>query len=137
MLDLNTLDLLTGSEEGRWCYPVHPRTGATIKLADGKPWGFLLLGRHSAVARDALRALSDERAAMEAQGRTVTELDATRMNAEFMAKVTKAWSPMTLDGAEFPCTYENALKLYQDPRFRWIEPQLRAFVMSDGPFFPN
>jgi hypothetical protein len=137
MLELNTLDVLAGSEEGRWCYPRHPRTGVEIMDAQGQRWGFKLVGRHAAVARDAVRRMNDERAAIEGQGRLIGEAEAQRMNAEFLAACTKAWTPMKLDGADFVFTHENAVKFFGDSRFRWVEGQLRAFIMDDGHFFPD
>lgn len=136
MLDLAKLDILAGSEEGRWFHPLHPRTRAVILDSKGETWGFKLMGRHAAVVRAALKTLNDERAAIEAQGRTVSEAEALRLNAEFLARCIKSWTPMTLDGQELVFSFDNAVKLLLDARFRWLEPQLRNFIMDDGGFFP-
>ena len=136
MLDLSRYDILAPSEEGRWWHPVHPANGRKLTDAAGNAFGILLVGRHSAVAKDAIRRTADQRAIMQEQGQRETEADSERMNAEFLARCTKAWTEFVLDGVVMTFTYENAVKLWSDRRFSWMHPSARAFILDDGGFLP-
>lgn len=137
MFDLTALDTLTASEEGRWFHPIHPGTGRHFTDAAGAKFGIMLYGRHSSVARDALRRMQDVRAAREAAGATVDEAEGERLLSEYLARCTKAWTPLMLDGVELPCTFENATKVWMDQRFRWLRVPVQNFIMDDGGFFPG
>lgn len=136
MFDLNTLDTLTASEEGRWFYPAHPRTGAPFTMSNGEKFGFLLYGRASQASRDAMREMNDARAVIEQTGGRVSVSQSEDIVATYMARCTKAWTPIMLDGVEVPYTFENAKKIWADPRFGWMRPLAQAFISDDGGFFP-
>lgn len=144
MFDMNALDILKPSEEGKWFYPLHPATGKKLTppaKPDRKPgepapepFGILFYGIHSAVARDALRQMQDARAAIIDAGRTLTEADAERLQGEYLARCTKGWVTFELDGQPFPYTAENAIKFWCDMRFRWMHTPAREFISSEAAF---
>ncbi|RVT96244.1 hypothetical protein EOD42_14120 [Rhodovarius crocodyli] len=137
MFDLNKLDTLTASEEGRWWHPINPKTGAQMKLPDGQTFGFLLVGAAADIFRDSVRRATEARLLIEQSNARVSTEQEDKLMAEHMARCTKAWPPMMVDGVEFPCTYDNAVKLWSDPRFAWLRPGARAFMQSDAHFFPE
>jgi hypothetical protein len=53
-----------------------------------------------------------------------------RDDIETMAAATLSWYLPPFNGVELECTEENALKLYDDPRYPWIMERLEK-VMSD------
>ena len=137
MFDLSALDIVTPSEQGRIWHPTHPRTGEPFKDAVGTKLGFTFYGRHAAMAREALRIMQDERAVKEQEGQRVSEADAERLQAEYLARCTKAWTGLMLDREELPCTFQNAVKLWADPRFRWLRGPAQSFIADDGGFLPG
>ncbi len=44
------------------------------------------------------------------------------------------WSPMTMDGADFPCTPENVRKLLADRRFGLVYDQANSFLIEEKSF---
>jgi len=55
--------------------------------------------------------------------------------ADSYAACTVAWVNVIVDGAELPCTRENALALYQ--RFRWLANQIAEFMQDRANFLPS
>lgn len=136
MFDLTQLDILKPSEEGKWFYPLHPSTGKRLigPEKDAQPLGILFYGRHSPVARDALRRLQDALQMERDAGREPNDATSERIQAEYLAACTKTWTPFLLDGAEMPFTTEAAIRFWCDGRFRWMHPSAREFIASDAAF---
>jgi hypothetical protein len=112
-----------------------PKTGEPVYLDEQKtPLQIRLLGRHSAVARDTLKQIDDERSAIEGAGRTYSQTHAEMANNRYLSSLTRGWNFGVLDGQEFPFTPANADKLWADPRWPHIKRQALAFVASDGNF---
>lgn len=134
MFDLAAYDILTPSEQGKWLYPKLPGSGRTLGERD-KPFGFLMYGRHSTVARDAQREMMDAYAAKQDAGQRVSEAEAEQIQARFFARCTKGWTEgLHIDGREMPYTFDNAFAVWSDQRFRWIIPQAREFIDNDAVF---
>ena len=53
-----------------------------------------------------------------------------------LAGLLPAHGSIMLDGVEVPYTFENAKKIWADPRFGWMRPLAQAFISDDGGFFP-
>lgn len=132
--DFAAFDILSPSEEGRWFYPRSPKTGAQIPVSKTENMGFLMYGRHSAVARDALRELQDAQAAKLDAGQRITEAEAEAFQAQYLARCTKGWNPFILDGKEMVFTFETARQFYADARFRWLLPGLRDHINAEAVF---
>lgn len=47
------------------------------------------------------------------------------------------WTDMTMDGAAFPCTPDNARKLLADRRFGLVYDQVNAFLVDEKSFTPR
>ena len=140
MFDLAKLDLLSPSEGGKAFVLAHTydRLGFAIGPAytgsDGKPVTITLMGQNSAVGRDTLKRIRDERAAMDSNGQRVSEEATERHNTEYLCALTKGWTIERLDGADFPVTPANREKLWTDPRFRWLREPALTFIARDSNF---
>lgn len=133
--DFASLDILSPSEEGRMMTVYGPKTGQPVLLADGKTAVQIkMLGRHSAIARDMLKQIDDERAAIEGQGRSWTVENAEAANTRYLTALTRGWNFEKMDGNDFPYNPSNAEKLWSDHRWPHIKRQALAFVASDGNF---
>jgi hypothetical protein len=56
-----------------------------------------------------------------------TGTEARKLNAEILARCTKAWYNIQWEGTELEYSYENALMLYSNPKLRWLMEQVQAF----------
>ncbi len=134
MFDIATLDTLTLSEEGVPMPVAHPKTRKALIGSNGTPITVTLLGKNSDTARAAMRRQADRASERASRGIVSSPEDRERNDAEFLAACTKAWTFDQMDGAPFPCTSQNAEKLWSDQRFRWLREQALAFILEDGNF---
>lgn len=131
--DLAACDILTPSEEGRPLLLVHP-SGATWKTSTGAPVQVTLRGRYSSVARDTLKRLGDEIAAMAADGKKPTPEDQDRHDTEYLVACTVNWNIERLDGAVFHVTPANIERLWTDKRFAWLRMRALSHIAADVVF---
>jgi hypothetical protein len=134
MFDISKLDTLSLAEEGVTMPVVHPRTREPVKDSEGKHVTVTLLGKNSDTARATFRRISDRATERAMRGMKPSSEDRERDDAEFLTACTKAWGFSQMDGEAFPCTPSNALRLWSDPRFRWLRDQAMSFVMDEGNF---
>jgi hypothetical protein len=125
MLDLDLLDT-TAVDAGSWLELEVPPA-----LADADSVRIKLLGIDSEAYRKAVASYR----------RTIAKLrvdigdespEGRSADAELYAAVTLEWSGLTQSGKAWPCTRDNAKKLYITQP--WITRQVRAFVGTDGNF---
>lgn len=114
-MDLSQFDTLSAAQE----------QGIDVEILDpaGKPIGvsIKMAGPDSERAKKAQRRITNARLAR----RNLKPLTAEEIEEEVMASLgdmTISWSPITLDGADLPCTPDNAAKLYR--RFPFIRDQV-------------
>jgi hypothetical protein len=134
MFDISKLDTLSLSQEGVEMPVVNPRTKEPVRGSDGKVITITLLGKNSDVARAAMRRISDRASERAMRGIKSTPEDRERDDTEFLASVTRHWTFTEMDGQSFPCTAENATRLWSDPRLRHLREQALGFVLDDGNF---
>lgn len=92
-------------------------SGSRLELIDkyGKKSGewILLLGMDSREANARLSEQAQDRVVRAQRGdRTVTVEQVRGERCDLLAALTKEWSFKTADGAAFPCTAENARRIY-------------------------
>lgn len=117
MLDLSLHDTLTPSNEGAWFTPIG---------LDGSPIGIRirLLGPDSdeyvRAADEKARELAQRMIAARSNDVAIKGDDlSAEATIKTLARITTAWEPLATDesvtwqGEEFPCTQENAAKLYR------------------------
>lgn len=127
MLDLATLDTTVTAEQGAKLELRHPITdeplGAVLVLAgvDSRTYR-----NHEAETLN--RFLGRMAKGKRFKGKTAE--DQEREGLEMLVACTLNWSGVVLDGAELPCTPENALTLYI--RLPWAKEQAREFMMDRG-----
>ena len=113
----------------------HPATGVALTGTDGKPVTISLRGFRSAVARDLLKQMADESAAMESQGRKLTPELLKARNAKYLTALTVGWSDnFTMGGEVLAFSPGAAEKLWADDRLIAIREQALRFVADDGSF---
>ncbi len=132
MFDISKLETLTRSEEGVAMKVIHPRSREPVLGEDGKVITITLLGKNSDAARMAMRRAADRSTERAMRGMKSTPEERERDDAEFLAACTKSWDFTQMDGEDFPCTNSNAVRLFSDPRFRWLREQAFSFVMDEG-----
>jgi hypothetical protein len=112
---------------------MHPITGQPLRHADTGAEAFIeLLSSDSAVARRVDRATSDKRLRSRARRLTAEELEGDRM--EKLAKLTRGWSLVRLDGGalDVPFSEGTARELYAEPSMAWLRDQAQAWVDDLG-----
>jgi hypothetical protein len=134
MFDISALDILTPCEEGRDLVLQHPRSGRPWLDDAGQPITITLFGRWAGVAQQVAEAIDARRAARPIGAPVPTYDVKISEDAEYLSAVTRKWSFTQMDKKEFPCTPENARKLYGDPRFGFIRMQAQSFHRDDGNF---
>ena len=119
LLDLASLDTAAKAEAGFALELEHPASGAPLGIT------ITLTGADSATYRRTQAALLRKKQGRRL-GSTPDPDDVRRDACRLLAACTLAWTGVVLDGAELPCTAENAARLYQ--RFAWIFEQVDRAV---------
>ena len=115
-------DLTAAAERTEAVHVVkHPVTGATTSAR------IVVSGPEHAVRKAAVFARMRVRRAelinsgmLKASDPQEDEIDQT----EFIATCTLGWTGLAVDGAALPFAIGAPLKLYSDPRFRWLRDQV-------------
>ncbi|MBZ9600755.1 hypothetical protein [Phyllobacterium chamaecytisi] len=113
--DLSAFDGLNEAQEN----------GIDIEIKDpsGQPIGISIkiAGPDSSKQKKAVQALTNERLAAEDMA-PVTAQDIETNTLKILASSVISWTPIVLDGADLPCSEENALRLFA--RFPFIREQV-------------
>jgi hypothetical protein len=133
-MDIAVTDISAASEEGRKMLLIHPVTAIAFLDENKNPVGITLRGRHSDVARELLRQINDERAAIVGTGREITAAENEEFNTRYLVGMTVSWDFNKLRGEEFPCTPANARRFYNDKGFKHWRERALYFVQQDGNF---
>lgn len=123
-IDLAVLDTQELAEEGVEFELAHP--------VSGEPLG-VFIKMAGADSRCYRRALAD--AADQRKSRRTTPALLRQEGIGITARCTLAWRNVALDGADLPCDYDNARKLYS--RFDWIREQADAAMHDRANFIRN
>lgn len=136
-MDFNALDTKAAAEAGAAIPLENPFTNEPLFLDDGSPVTITVMGADSAVMREYVRQITDDRlaAAQKDKKRVVTIGKLEREKVEGLAAVTVAWNVFPLDGETLACNKTNACRLYADPRFPWIIEQIDRAVVDRARFF--
>lgn len=137
--DLSDVDAQAAAERGRGIQIKDPRdaTGETLLMVDGEPFTIYIVGSDSKKVKAKVHQTLDKayEAARKGKGSS-SAADAEKEVADTLAAATTHWTPvLPLDGQPFPCTEQNARKLYSDPRFPFIAEQLAKEVENRAAFF--
>ena len=108
-----------------------PYTKETLIDEDGKTVDFFVYGMQSDKARNALK----NRDRKYGKGRELSDEEAARSGAEFLAAITQGWSP-NVEGEDgpIPFSFEAAVDLYMEED--WIARQVQEFAMEIRNFDP-
>jgi hypothetical protein len=111
-------------------------TGKPIVDEKGGRVGVVLLARNGAVGMAKYRDLGNQRLAKARAGtlgqQTVETNEAE--GSDILAALTKSWTFDLVDGEDFQCTPENALRFWSDDRnVRWRR-EAEDFVASEANF---
>lgn len=110
-----------------------PGGGPPLRNAEtGEPAWIDLLSPDSAVARAHERKVQDLRMGRARRPLGMEEIE--ELGVELLAKLTRGWSLVGLDGAplDVPCSEESARQLYARPSLRWLRDQVDVFVADRG-----
>lgn len=111
-------------------------TGKPLADEKGMRVGVVLLSRNGMVGMAKARDLGNQRLA-KARAGTLNQSTVETNEAEgadILACLTKSWTFDTMDGEDFPCTPENALRFWSDDRnVRWRR-DAEDFVASEANF---
>jgi hypothetical protein len=127
-IDLKDFDVASAAEAGSELTLLHPVSGEPLDIV------ITVAGQDSKRARNADRAITDM-LTKEAQDKKLKSDDETfeRLAATKAAGLTMGWSGIEWNGAEYPFTHENAVKLYIERR--WIREQVERFAGQRANFF--
>lgn len=131
--DLSLVDILSPSERGKPMELKHPN-GQTYKTSAGLPVVINLMGRLAAPAVALQKKFNEEIAAIRNGGRQVEPDTLKQQDTEYLTALTRSWNIEALDGEPFPCTPQNARKLWEDARFSWVRQRALEFVLADANF---
>jgi hypothetical protein len=135
--DLNELDVKSTAEAGTKVTFENPFTKEPLVDDDSKPYYVKIMGGDAGKVSAALRAIADRRVELlRVEGQKfITNEQSRQEDFDTMAAATLEWHLPPIDGAEWPCTEENAKKLYADPRFPWIMEKLEKTIGDRRAFF--
>lgn len=120
---------------------MHPVTGQPLRRKEADEKGKLvekeeafldLLSRDSKAARQHDRLVADKQLRSRGRRLTAEELEGDRL--ERLAKLTRGWRLVTLDGAplEVPFSEATARELYAEPTMAWLRDQAQTWVDDLG-----
>ena len=127
--DLSNLDLTKAGNSGAWLTLRHPATDVEL------PIKLKLAGTDSDAYRQAERDYTNRRMRELNQRGKIGNITAESVEAQavnILASATLDWQGVMVDGAEVPCTKEQAKKLYL--RFAWIRRQAELFIDDPANF---
>ncbi len=137
-------DLRAAAEKGAWLQLVDPITGEELGVAEEKPCRIRVRGADSMAYEEAVArtvAMRSKKTLPPKKGRVTANqlLEAAGenegMQAEELAAITLGWEHIEWEGAEFPHSHENAIKLYTE--HRWIREQVIDFFGDRANFVGN
>ncbi len=132
--DLTKLDAKTRSDAGVAMTVINPATALPLRDDAGKPVTITLKGKSSAAYKTIWRVILDRNRDRSAKGITPNEEEVRQDDIDLLTALTAAWDFTDLDGAPFPCTPENARRMWSDERFSWVMQQAMRFASNDGNF---
>lgn len=122
-------------DEGSFFHLTDP-TGKPLFDDKGLKVGVVLRSRNSQVGLAKIRELGNVRLA-KARAGTLNQSSVESNEAEgadMLAALTKSWTFDTLNGEDFPCTPDNALRFWNDDNnIRWRR-EAEDFVASEANF---
>lgn len=124
--DLSQFDCASRADAGAPLTLHHPKTGAELPVV------IWLQGEDAPGYRHLLRRQIDRQLRDRQLEPSAMDLE-TRL-LERLAALTLRWEKVTYDGADFPCTPENARRLYSEQL--WIREQVVGFVEDRAHFLP-
>jgi len=117
----------------------------------GKPTGWIItfagpghektIAQSNRMAKERLREDREKEAALvngrkwKPREETVDEFRAR--NTRFVAERIVDWSPVKMDGKDFPFTIENAVSLFMDPKKSSVLQQCLEFLGDEQSFSPR
>lgn len=114
--------------------PAH-EVGAEMRVKiNGKPTDVYITiqGEDSKAYRKAKKRQMRQFLDAKRQNVEMEDVDTDTMDCELLADCTVSWRGITVDGKEFECSRDNALKLYSDAPD--IVDQLLRFIEDRGNF---
>jgi len=130
----NKCDLFGISEaslDGEFMEICHPSTGEPLIDNDGNVVGISLVGRDSSEYRGAQRSITNRRLSRKSNSAITAERLESEGN-EVLARCTKSWVGIVLEGESLECNFANALKLYN--KVHWLKEQVDEFVSERSNF---
>ena len=134
--DLSQVDAAKGANAGFAVELIHPAKRTPILASDETKAWIKILGRHSDKYRK-LRKQIDNRRLQQQGGRGKMKVTADELENESidtLANLILDWNLPKVDGRILECTYGNAVRLLEDPRFQWIREQLDETLNDDANF---
>lgn len=120
--DLGKLDKAKPAEEGRKLIVCDPDTGEDTGIS------IVLRGTESETYKRTARAQINKYRNLPKSKMTIEQIEADAI--ELLAACTVSWENIDLDGAELPCTRDNAAMLYT--RFGWLRRLVDSFVADEA-----
>lgn len=113
---------------------IHPVTRQPLRDGDGKESWIDILSSGSGVGRTHDRLVTDQQLKMRNQRITAEQLESNI--TEKLAKLTRGWYLVTLDGAPIDVPFDTnaARELYALPELAWLRDQALAWAEDSGNF---
>lgn len=133
-LDLTQFDTVEISDAGAILDLRHPGTGEILKQPDGSVVSITVAGPDGERCRKQNRIATKKALEILGQGREQTEEEENDEEIDMLAALTLSWAGISIssDGADLPCTPENAKMLYR--RFPAFRAQVNNFVKRRANF---
>lgn len=129
-MDLAQLDTSPAANAGEKMELRGPNQAPVLK-ADNTPVTITLLGQDSDTFIKTKNAQGNR--FLKQRGKATVTMEGSEADGvALLAKCTVGWDGIVVDGAELPCTYENAVALYN--RFKFIREQADEFVAERANF---
>lgn len=120
--DLGKLDKSKPAEEGRTLEICDPDTGEALGIS------IVLRGTESETYKRVSRAQINKYRNLPKSKMTIEQIESDAI--ELLAACTVSWVNIDIDGAELPCTKDNAAMLYT--RFGWLRRLVDAFIADEA-----
>lgn len=135
MEDLLALNIAEAANQGRVMELVHPKHRTPLIAPDGKPVSITLLGKDSDTYIAADREAKARNYENIAEGAKLSPAELDHAFSKTLAKCTTAWHGIPQDWIDnsksaepAKLTFDNAVKLYENPGVKWIREQADRFV---------